>query len=47
MAGAVNGAIIGDANLLNLKEISISGLRKEVAGFLKKDEAIIQAFQTV
>ena len=47
MAGAVHGGIIGDANLLNLKEISISGLRKEVAGFLKKDETIVQAFQTV
>lgn len=47
MAGAVHGAIIGDANLLNLKEISISGLRKEVNGFLKRDEKIVQAFQTV
>ena len=47
MAGAVHGGIIGDANLLNLKEISISDLRKEITGFLVTDESIVQAFQTV
>ena len=47
MAGAVHAGIVGDANLLNLKEISISGLRKEITDFLKRDENIVQAFQTV
>lgn len=47
MAGAVHAGIVGDVNLLNLKEISISGLRKEITDFLKRDENIVQAFQTV
>ncbi len=39
--------MIGDANLMNLKEISVNALRKEVVSFLKRDEQIIQAFQTI
>lgn len=47
MAGAVHGGIVGDASFMNLKEIPLDKIRKEVCSFLKSDEQMIQAFQTV
>lgn len=46
MAGVSSG-ILGDANLMNLKEISNSSIRPEVSGFFVSGEEIIQAFQTI
>lgn len=43
----VSTGIVGDANLLNLREISVEKIRPEVAMFLTSEEEIIQAFQTV
>lgn len=43
----VSTGILGDSNLLNLKEISSSSIRPEVSGFLVQDEQIVQCFQTV
>ena len=47
MASALHEGIIGDANLLNLKEMSIKDIRSEINLLLKSDETIIQAFQTI
>lgn len=43
----ISSGIIGESNLLNLKEISPNSVRSEVAGLLIPGEEIIQAFQTV
>lgn len=43
----IGSGIIGDSNTFNLKEINIEKVRKEVINFLLKDEAIIQAFETI
>ena len=43
----VSSGILGDSNLMNLKEISPSQVRPEVNDLLVSDEAIVQSFQTV
>ena len=43
----VSSGILGDANLLNLKEISTSQIRPEVSDFLVDDEGVVQCFQTI
>ena len=43
----IGSGIIGDSNTFNLKEINIEKVRKEVMNFLIRDEAIIQAFETI
>lgn len=43
----ISSGIVGDANLMNLKEIPIKNIRQEVAMFMTPDEQVIQAFQTV
>lgn len=43
----VSSGIIGDANLMNLKEIPVENIRPEVTMFLTPGENILQAFQTV
>lgn len=43
----ISSGIIGDANLMNLKEIAIQGVRPEVQTFMVPNETVIQAFQTV
>lgn len=43
----VSTGIVGDANLMNLKEIPVGNIRPEVNMFLTPGEEIIQAFQTV
>lgn len=47
MAGAVQAKILGDSNLMNLKSIPVSDLRKEISMFLNDGETFIQAFQTI
>ncbi|MBQ6221833.1 MAG: PH domain-containing protein [Solobacterium sp.] len=44
---AVSSSILGEANLLNLKSMKLSDVRKEVPGLMMNDEQIIQAFTTV
>ena len=43
----VSSGIIGDANLLNLKEINTTQIRPEISNFLVMGEEIIQCFKTV
>lgn len=43
----VSTGIAGDANLTNLREISVGNIRPEVTMFLIPNEEIIQAFQMV
>lgn len=43
----VSTGIIGDANLMNLQEISLSQLRSEVNDLLVSGEEIVQCFQTI
>lgn len=43
----VSSGIIGDANIMNLKEIPVENIRPEVTMFLTPGENILQAFQTV
>ena len=43
----VSTGILGDANLLNLKEIPTSQIRPEVSSFLVDDEGVVQCFQTI
>ncbi len=43
----VSTGIVGDANLINLKEIPVGNIRQEVTMFLTPNEEIIQAFQTI
>ena len=47
MASAVSTGIIGDSQLLNLKEIAKKDNRKEVENFFANEEYVIQAFQSV
>ncbi|MBR2668433.1 MAG: PH domain-containing protein [Solobacterium sp.] len=44
---AVSSSILGEANLLNLKSMKLSDVRKEIPGLMMNDEQIIQAFTTV
>lgn len=46
MATMSNG-IIGDANLINLKEMPVEKIRSELTVFMTPDEKVIQAFKTV
>lgn len=46
MAG-INSGIIGDSNLLNLKEISPRQIRPELMGLMTSGEEIIQCFKTI
>lgn len=46
MANISNG-IRGDANFLNLKEISINEIRTELLNLLISEEEVIQCFKTV
>lgn len=43
----VSSGILGDANLLNLKEMNVTQMRPEVSNFLVMGEEIIQCFKTV
>ena len=43
----INTNIVGDANFLNLKEIDLHSIRKEVIDMLVEGEDIIQAFSTI
>ena len=43
----VSSGIIMEANLLNLKAISVSEVRREVPNLMTNGEEIVQAFQTV
>lgn len=43
----VSSGILGDANLLNLKEIPTTSIRPEVSMFFTAGEEAIQAFQTI
>ena len=43
----VSSGILGDANLLNLKEMNVTQIRPEVSNFLVMGEEIIQCFKTV
>ena len=44
---AVSSGIFGEANLLNLKEISLHDVRGEVPELLLPGETMVMAFQTV
>lgn len=43
----ISTSILGDSNLLNLKEIANSSIRPEVASFFVTGEEAIQSFQTI
>ena len=43
----VSTGILGDANLMNLREISASQVRPEAGGFFTSGEEIVQCFQTI
>lgn len=43
----VSTGINMDANFLNLKQINIKDIRKEVSSLMKEDEKAILAFQTI
>ncbi|MEE1114187.1 MAG: PH domain-containing protein [Eubacterium sp.] len=43
----VSTGILGDANLLNLKAITLQEIRQEVSAFLVQGEEFVQAFKTV
>lgn len=43
----ISSGILGDANLLNLKEIPTTSIRPEVSMFFVAGEEAIQAFQTI
>lgn len=43
----ISGGIVGDANLLNLKEISVDNIRPEIRELMADGEEIIQCFKTV
>ena len=47
MMATVSSGILGDANLLNLKEIPASQIRPEVTSFYVNGEQTVQCFQTV
>lgn len=43
----VSSGIIAEANIMNLKAIKTSDVRKEIPSLLVQDESIVSAFQTV
>lgn len=43
----VSSGIIMDANLMNLKAISVSEVRREIPNLMVAGEEIVQAFQTI
>ena len=43
----VSSGILGDANLLNLKEMPASQIRSEAASFFVPGEEIVQCFKTI
>ena len=43
----ISSGILGDSNLLNLKEIPVTDMRSEVARFLVNAEQALQCFKTV
>ncbi len=43
----ISSGILGDSNLMNLKEIPFQKVRPEVSNFLVRGEEIIQCFQTI
>lgn len=43
----ISTGIVGDANLLNLKEIAPNNIRREIFDFLVPGEELIQCFQTI
>lgn len=43
----ISSGILGDSNLLNLREISVSEVRPEVTGFFVDGEQAVQCFKTV
>lgn len=43
----ISSGIIGDASLMNLKEMPIKDIHQEVKMFMTPDEQVIQAFQTI
>lgn len=43
----VSTGILGDANIMNLKEINPSSIRREITSFFTPGEEVVEAFQTV
>ena len=43
----ISSGILGDSNLLNLKEIPVTDVRPEVASFFVNGEQAVQCFKTV
>ena len=43
----ISSGILGDFNLLNLKEIPVTDMRSEVASFFVNGEQTVQCFKTV
>lgn len=43
----ISSGILGDSNLLNLKEIPVTDMRSEVASFFVNGEQVVQCFKTV
>lgn len=43
----ISSGILGDSNLLNLKEIPVTDMRSEVASFFVNGEQAVQCFKTV
>lgn len=43
----ISSGILGDSNLLNLKEIQVTDMRSEVANFFVNGEQAVQCFKTV
>lgn len=43
----ISSGILGDSNLLNLKEIPVTDMRAEVASFFVNGEQPVQCFKTV
>ena len=43
----ISSGILGDSNLLNLKEIPVTDMRSEVASFFVNGEQPVQCFKTV
>ena len=43
----ISSGILGDSNLLNLKEIPVTDMRSEVASFIVNGEQPVQCFKTV
>lgn len=43
----ISSGILGDSNLINLKEMPVSKIRPEVRDLLVEGEDVVQSFQTV